>query len=64
MVDWFVKEASNYKPSKVRELPEWALKIFSPGMVAASNITTEKELNPIIIFYPPLKALLYNHPKI
>ena len=45
MVDWFVKESSNYKPSKVRELPEWALKIFSPGMVAASNITTEKELN-------------------
>ena len=45
MVDWFVNEAKNYEPSKVRELPDWAMKIFSPGMVAASNITTEKELN-------------------
>ena len=45
MVDWFVKEAKNYEPSKVRELPEWALKIFSPGMIAASNIKEEKELN-------------------
>jgi len=28
----------------VRELPEWALKIFSKGMIAAGNIQEEKEL--------------------
>ena len=44
MVDWFVKEASNYTPSKARPLPDWAMKIFSPGMIAAGNINTEKEL--------------------
>ena len=45
MVDWFVEEAKNYTPTKRRELPDWAMKIFSPGMIAASNINTEKELN-------------------
>ena len=38
MVDWFVKEASLYEPSKPRPLPDWAMKIFSPGMIAAGNI--------------------------
>lgn len=44
MVDWFVEEAKNYTPSKARPLPDWAMKIFSPGMIAAGNINTEKEL--------------------
>ena len=44
MVDWFVKEASLYEPSKPRPLPDWAMKIFSPGMIAAGNIKEEKEL--------------------
>ena len=45
MVEWFEKESKNsYTPSKVRELPDWALEIFSPGMVAAGNIKDEREL--------------------
>ena len=33
-----------YEPSKPRPLPDWAMKIFSPGMIAAGNIKEEKEL--------------------
>ena len=36
-----------FKPTKQRELPDWAWKIFSPGMMAAGNITTEEEINTI-----------------
>ena len=44
MVEWFCEESKTYEPSKVRELPDWALEIFSPGMIAAGNINTEREL--------------------
>ena len=40
MVEWFCEESKTYEPSKVRELPDWALQIFSPGMIAAGNINT------------------------
>ena len=34
MVEWFCEESKTYEPSKVRELPDWALQIFSAGMIA------------------------------
>ena len=47
LTEWFIEETSWYKPSKERELPDWAKAIFSGGMVAAGNVTEEKELNQI-----------------
>ena len=42
MIDMFGDLVENYIPSKKRELPDWALKIFSPHMIAAGNIQEEK----------------------
>ena len=47
LVNLFGDKVSKFKPSKPRELPDWAMKIFSPHMIAAGNITTEEELNNI-----------------
>jgi len=47
LTEWFIKETAFYRPSKPRELPDWAMKIFSRGMIAAGNIREEKELNKI-----------------
>jgi len=44
---WFIEENKWFKPSKERELPDWAKAIFSGGMIAAGNVTEEKELNQI-----------------
>ena len=44
---WFIEENKKFKPSKERELPDWAKAIFSGGMIAAGNVTEEKELNQI-----------------
>jgi phycocyanobilin:ferredoxin oxidoreductase len=47
MTQKFIEMNKPFKPTKQRELPDWALKIFSPGMMAAGNITTEEEINTI-----------------
>jgi len=47
LTKWFCENAKWYEPSKKRELPEWALKIFSSGMIAAGNVTTQEEMNDI-----------------
>tara|TARA_B100001057_G_C22649345_1_gene871473 strand:+ start:243 stop:926 length:684 start_codon:yes stop_codon:yes gene_type:complete len=47
LTEWFIAENDWYKPSKERPLPDWAQKIFSRGMIAAGNITEERELNQI-----------------
>ena len=47
MVNAFGDLVKDFKPTKPRELPDWAMKIFSPHMIAAGNITTEEELNNI-----------------
>ena len=47
MIDMFGDLVENYIPSKKRELPDWALKIFSPHMIAAGNIQEEKELKEL-----------------
>ena len=44
---WFIEENKWFKPSKERELPDWAKAIFSGGMIAAGNVREEKELNQI-----------------
>jgi len=47
LTKYFIEETKWYKPSKERELPDWAKAIFSPGMIAAGNISDERELNQI-----------------
>ena len=47
LTEWFKNETKWYKPSKERELPDWAKAIFSGGMIAAGNVQEEKELNQI-----------------
>ena len=44
---WFIEENKWFKPSKVRELPDWAKAIFSEGMIAAGNVREERELELI-----------------
>lgn len=44
---WFIEENKWFKPSKVRELPDWAKAIFSEGMIAAGNVREERELEQI-----------------
>jgi phycocyanobilin:ferredoxin oxidoreductase len=47
LTKWFIEETKWFKPNKERELPDWAKAIFSGGMIAAGNVTEEKELNQI-----------------
>jgi len=47
LTDWFLNETKWFKPSKERELPDWAKAIFSGGMIEARNEQEEKELNQI-----------------
>ena len=47
LTQYFIEENKWFKRSKIRDLPEWATKIFSKGMIAAANIRTEKELDQI-----------------
>ena len=47
LTQWFLEETKWFKPSKERELPDWAKAIFSGGMIAAGNVTDEDELNKI-----------------
>lgn len=48
MIDWFKDEVSNLKWNKLRELPDWAVRIFSPSMIAASNVQSSDEIAQII----------------
>ena len=47
LTQWFIEENKWIKPSKERELPDWAKAIISGGMIAAGNVQEEKELNQI-----------------
>ena len=47
LTKYFIEENKWFKPSKVRELPDWAKAIFSPGMIAAGNVQEEREVNQI-----------------
>ena len=47
LTKWFIEENKWFKPSRERELPDWAKAIFSGGMIAAGNVQEEKELEQI-----------------
>lgn len=47
MIEFFGYEAGLLTWDKVREIPEWGQKIFSPHMIAASNIQDDKGITQI-----------------
>lgn len=47
MINWFEDKSKTYSWNKTRELPDWGKRIFSPFIIAASNINDKKELNQI-----------------
>jgi hypothetical protein len=48
MVRHFAEKVKNLEWSKKRELPDWAMNIFSDNMIAAGNIQKEEELETIL----------------
>jgi len=61
MIKIFGDEAKKYEASKKRDLPDWALKIFSPHMIAAGNIQDMDELNRICRLVENNLTLYINH---
>jgi len=47
LIAWFADEVSGLTWKKVRKLPDWAERIFTPSMVSAGNIQLEDELDQI-----------------
>ena len=47
LCDWFAEETRKVEWNKVRKLPDWAERIFSPCMVAAGNVQEDSELEQI-----------------
>ena len=47
MYQWFIEETRDLTWNKVRKLPDWAERIFSPCMVAAGNVQDPEELTQI-----------------
>jgi phycocyanobilin:ferredoxin oxidoreductase len=47
MIDYFAEQAQKLAWVKTRKLPDWAERIFSPSMVAASNVMEENEIEQI-----------------
>lgn len=48
MINWFSNKTRAVKWAKTRDLPEWAKNIFSPDIVAVSNINLIEELETFI----------------
>lgn len=48
MMSWFQDHVAQYEWRKERDLPDWARAIFSPSMVAAGNVSDEKEVEQIL----------------
>ena len=48
LIDAFKDAVEEFIPSKKRELPQWALNIFSGSMVAAGNVSSEEESKAIV----------------
>ena len=48
LLDWFADEVQQLEWVKTRKLPDWAERIFSSNIVAASNVNKEEELAQII----------------
>lgn len=47
LIKWFSDQSKDLKWRKTRTLPEWAENIFSSGMIAASNVQLQEELDQI-----------------
>lgn len=47
MIEWFANEVKDLEWSKERKLPEWAERIFTKSMVAASNVQKSEEIEQI-----------------
>jgi len=47
MLDWFANDVKELQWKKTRALPDWAERIFSQNMIAASNIQSDEELEQI-----------------
>lgn len=47
LIDWFAETNRDLQWNKVRKLPEWAERIFTGSMIAASNVQKEEELEQI-----------------
>ena len=47
MINWFRQETHKYSWVKPRQLPDWALSIFSDNMIAVSNVREGLELDNI-----------------
>lgn len=47
LIDWFAETNRGLQWNKVRKLPEWAERIFTGSMIAASNVQKEEELEQI-----------------
>lgn len=48
LIDWYKDEVESFIPSKQRELPDWAQRIFTDKMLAAGNVKTDEEAQAII----------------
>lgn len=57
MIEYFADEVARYEWNKPRALPDWAQRIFSPHMVAAGNVSDERELKQI----SSLASIITNH---
>ena len=61
MMHWFADEAEQLVWKKPRELPDWALEIFSPSIVAVGAVNTESEIFQLInLFGKTLEYYLNN----
>lgn len=47
LVGWFADQAIKLQWNKVRKLPDWAERIFTPAMVSAGNVSNMEELEQI-----------------
>ena len=56
LIDWFKEAVEQFANRKKRELPEWALNIFSGSMIAAGNVRTDEEAKAIV---DPLTTRLF-----
>lgn len=48
LIEWYKQEVEDFIPSKQRELPDWAQRIFTDKMLAAGNVKTDDEAQSII----------------
>ncbi len=47
MLDWFADEAQKLEWNKVRKLPDWAERIFTPSMISAGNVQDPDEIEQL-----------------